>query len=949
MPEKKVFLYVDLDGWDEWARKNPKVGASALAWYSSFIQKITLKTGANIFEHSANKYSITYDFPDIAFSALLELCEGIFGEKWPGMGALPVKIAAHYGEVNYLNKIYSGAAATRSASLFRYTSAGNVFITKPFKEAVKNIPCNIKINQIGPVKLDDNFSEEIIFSIAFYEQKTEVASFISKARGKSNFVPQKMSFVGRDRELSGLKELFKNCDKRVLCVTGAAGIGKTRLALQLASELCFDCVDGMFLVDLSHLKDLELAICAISEVLRAESIAVLNNESLLDRLVTLIHARKTILVLDGVDRIKDIGKLVRKLIKECLFIKIITTSKNTPEIGPVDVCTPEPLRIPLETEAAQVKLLPAYSGVDFILEAAISAGSRMDYSDYRFEGILEFCRKMEGNLYAMELFIANYENTGIQNILSALNSAADSLNFVIDYVFTKTLTEEEKNFLTLAAVFEPSFNIADAATLCAAAGGEFENITLLCERLCNKRILFRAVVPENTVSYRMPQQIRTYVKAGEKASFEMYSRLYEEYLTGLSERYKKEAGTINDRKVTAEVMHRKDNFRMLLLKRIEEKNAGEAMKLLLMFALLDENLNTFFEIPFWLEKILIFLDPGKYKKEIQYLEIRKGWRLTIVSNKVEFLGAILKVLREARGAGYFDIQVLALNQLGWRYLIEEDFDRAFEYFDEALSLVDKVADPLLVADVYLKQSKGWGSRGNTGKFLEFSLLVYNLLRKYELYYSIPYFNVLSQLEDYYCQVKDFDSENLYLAELKKRNEELEDKVGLASVISRFGKMEGKKNNYEKASGYYREALAYYSQAGNISGMSTVMINLADCDFRLGNYSAALTEGIEGVKLGYETYNHQNLEKALLSVALSFQKLGYNTRAVYMFGAYKGFIKKRVAVKVIFDSSQIDLEPFLKDLRLKIPRADFASAWIDGFNGEMETVVTEVLKRNHEKR
>lgn len=945
MAEKKVFLHIDLAGWSEWETKNPETSSIALAWYVNFIQKVISKSGAFIYEHSDNRYFIAYDSPDTAFNALLELGEGIFGEKWPGMGSLPVKIAAHYGDAES-SGIHPGAAAARAAALLRYASAGNVYITKSFKEAVTKIPINIKIRQIGTVKLDDNFSEAIVFHILFFDYHADVSSMTRSARIESNFVPQKLNFTGRNHELSELLTLFKDHKYRVIGITGPVGIGKSRLALQVASELRVDCIDGSFFVNLSSVRYAEFVPFIIAETLKAEKLTGMSNQGPVDRLVTLIHFRKIILILDGIDHVKDISSLIRRLIKECPYLKIITTSEKIPNIGNIDIFEVEEMKFPLETDLFHVKLLSSYPAVEFIMQSAISSGIKIDPSDDRLGGIVEVSRKLNGNPYAMDLFISNYKNLEPQSFPSSISQAGGTLNSVIKYVFEKSLTQEEKTFLTIVSVFEPSFNTIDAEALCVAAGADLKNPSLFCEELFNKRILFRMTVPDGAVRYCLNLHFRVYVQTSHGEVLKQYTRLYEDYLLKLSDKYMTEQGTINAQKITGVITRRIRNFRLLLLRLIEENRDEQVEKLVLMFAMLDYYTDSNFELIFWLEKSVNVLNFEKHKRTLLYCEIRKGWRLTIIKNTLEFNEKILKTLESARENNYYDIQILALNQLGWRAAMDNDSEKAFKYFDEALSLVKdgKISDPFYIADVYIKQARGWGSRGNSEYFLQYMFLTLEFLAEKGLFYEIHYFQALGELESYYGSIKEYDNALKYLFELKRRYEELEDRLGVAEVISRFGLLESKRDNCKKALDYYKESLAVYMKECNISGISTMMIYLCECDYQLGNYSLALEEGIEGLKLSYESYIVSNISKVLFYLGLLYQKLGYFDRAVYMYGAYKSWIKKNITVKIIYHSFEKNIDAQIKELRSKLDQAEFAAAWMDGFNSDMESIVLKVINK-----
>ena len=943
---KKVFVNIDLVGMDAFEKKFPETAGIALNWYSKHIQRLAARTNAIIYECLENRYSILFDSPDVAFSAIIDVAEGIISENLTDIGILPFRISAHIGEFTSANASYVGPGPGRSLALIRFASAGNVLLTKSFKTAIKKSLGSVKLREVGFIKLDDNFTEEMIYQILFFHSGKDASALTRNARAESNFVPQKMNFTARAAELDTLFKLLCIPEKRMVSITGEPGVGKTRLALQTASELRMDFPDGTFLADLTWVKDISLVPFVVAEALKGETSAFMSEPSPVERLKTLINTRKIILILDGIDHIAGFDPVLKEILRGCTGLKIITTSAENPHFKNVEVFNLEDMKFPFEGEMFHLKMAQSYPAIDFILHAAYSADVKIDFEDETLGGVVDLCRKLNGNPYAMELLIANDKNLEPQAFPKLINEAGGTLNSVIRYVYDRSLSAEEKSFLSVVSVFEPSFNTIDAEKVCEAAELLTGNVKKMCENLYEKRILFRMTVPDGAVRYYINSHIRAYILIANGNYIKAYTAIHDKYMLETAGRYVAEKDTINGNKMTGMITRRFNNFRVLLQTIVFDGDKEKISALLPMIGFYCRREFLVQEGLLWLERMAECLKEKKYRHQFLSVNVEIAWMYTYAeqAKKEKFMPLITATLEAAKKEGFEDVYINSLSQLGWHYNLNGNIDLCLKYFNEELEHADKVKDPLILSSMYYDMAWYFKTIKDKAQELKFLQRQREILKESGLIYSRDYIGSLFNLQEKFLQADMYAESKQVAEEIISIFAKSEDQAGVAKALRGLGNIERRKKNYAEAIKYYDESLRIFKELGNISGVGSIMLALSYNNYCLGNYSEALDEILEAMKISYEINDLLYVGVACYRAAKCYAKLGYYKKAVYLLGGVKNFFRIEHVFPSDVNDEELKVEDNINEIRPKIEQAEFAAAWMEGFSAKIEDMIREAQDR-----
>jgi predicted ATPase/DNA-binding CsgD family transcriptional regulator len=324
------------------------------------------------------------------------------------------------------------------------------------------------------------------------------------------------SFVGRATEVAQLTAAVRT--HRLVTATGPGGVGKTRLAAEVAAELVSDVRDGVWYVDLVPVTDDTLVAAAVRTTLGLGEPQRRTDE---DVVITHLASREALLVLDNCEHlVAGVGVFVERLLGRCPGVTVLATSQAR-------------LMLPFEWVFPVPGLsLPGGDGglggeggdgdaVALFLERARQAGAvGPDVGDADTPRIGEICRRLDGSALAIELAAARLPSLGLDGIERGLDerfrllsggSRVDerhqSLQSAIDWSY-QLLAPADQALLRRVSVFAAPFTLEAAATVAGFPPVEPETVTDGLARLAEHSLLVASPGPETR--YRVLESIRQY-------------------------------------------------------------------------------------------------------------------------------------------------------------------------------------------------------------------------------------------------------------------------------------------------------------------------------------------------------------------------------------------------------------------------------------------------------
>ncbi|MEV4618495.1 DUF4062 domain-containing protein [Asanoa sp. NPDC049573] len=222
--------------------------------------------------------------------------------------------------------------------------------------------------------------------------------------------------IGRERELTALTDLLTVEVAPLVTLTGPGGVGKTRLAVEIAARLADRYADGVRYVDLCPINNWERVGEAIARTLGVASGGEVDPA---DQVVTYLRQRHLLLVLDNFEHVADAAPVVDRLLRNAPGVAVLVTSRAPLRLTGERALQVSPLELP--APAADRATLGAYPSIQLFLDRAHAARRDLVLTDDAMDQVAEICRRLDGLPLAIELAAARVRLFGPGEILARLD------------------------------------------------------------------------------------------------------------------------------------------------------------------------------------------------------------------------------------------------------------------------------------------------------------------------------------------------------------------------------------------------------------------------------------------------------------------------------------------------------------------------------------------------
>jgi predicted ATPase/DNA-binding CsgD family transcriptional regulator len=355
------------------------------------------------------------------------------------------------------------------------------------------------------------------------------------------FLPAAL-FVGRRRELAELGELVKRT--RLVTLTGAAGSGKTRLALEVARRTASAKPDGPSLIELASLSEAESLPDAFATALEIKAAQPrLVTDLLLERLASF----DGLVVVDNCEHmVEACAALIDRLLRRCPKLSILATSREPLRVDGENVWPVSTLSVPSDTAPA-VEVRRAEAVVLFV-ERARQVSPRFELNASNVDDVAAICRRLDGLPLAIELAASR---TSFMDVGSIAGQLTDRFRFLtsgfrnapprqktlraaVDWSYD-LLTAAERQLFARLSVFAGGFDVAAAISIGPGGAVLAGQVLDLLGHLVDKSLVVAVNIDAASVRYRLLETLRAYGldRLRDEGELETYRRRHAEYLASL--------------------------------------------------------------------------------------------------------------------------------------------------------------------------------------------------------------------------------------------------------------------------------------------------------------------------------------------------------------------------------------------------------------------------------
>jgi predicted ATPase len=209
--------------------------------------------------------------------------------------------------------------------------------------------------------------------------------------------------IDRERELVQAKALLEGEEVGLVTLTGPGGVGKTRLALQVAADLAPQFADGVAFISLASLKDPDLVIPTVA---RALHVAEADTQALGEQLLAYLRPRQMLLVLDNVEQLVAEAPLAAQALELTPRLKLLVTSREPLRVREEHIVQVPPLALPDPAHLPDLAHLLEIPAVALFVERAREARPDFTLTSENAATIVEICQRLDGLPLALELAAA---------------------------------------------------------------------------------------------------------------------------------------------------------------------------------------------------------------------------------------------------------------------------------------------------------------------------------------------------------------------------------------------------------------------------------------------------------------------------------------------------------------------------------------------------------------
>jgi predicted ATPase/class 3 adenylate cyclase/DNA-binding CsgD family transcriptional regulator len=421
-----------------------------------------------------------------------------------------LRIGIHTGEVQLRDEgNYIGPTINRTARLRELAHGGQVVLSGVVQVLAGDLlPAGAWLTDLGTHQLRDLPQPERVVQLCHPELRSEFPPLRTTKAAHSQRLPvQLTNFIGRKAELAELHRLL-DVD-RVVTLTGAGGVGKTRLAIEVASRSADLFGNEVWYVDLAPIADPDLVAVTVARTL---GLADRPGQSTMDALEKAIGERRILVLLDNCEHLIDaIATFVVGLVSACPRLTLLATSRE-----PVGVAGEVTWRVP--------SLSLAHEAIELFTDRARLARSDFILTDRHTATVEEICRRLDGMPLAIELAAARVRALSLADIVDGLHDRfrlltggarnavrrQQTLRASVEWSHA-LLTEPERVLFRRLAVFVGGFALDAAQSVCGGSDLEgfqvFDQVGLLVDK--------SLVVTENSsdrTRYRLLETVRQYAQ-----------------------------------------------------------------------------------------------------------------------------------------------------------------------------------------------------------------------------------------------------------------------------------------------------------------------------------------------------------------------------------------------------------------------------------------------------
>ncbi len=463
-----TFLFTDIEGSTRRWEADPEAMRVALAAHDEVLRGTIATHKGLIFKHTGDGVCAVFASPRSAVDAAVAAQRAL---------ELPVRMGIATGEAESRGDDYFGTVLNRTARVMAAGHGGQILLDG----ATASLMTGVDLMALGNKRLRDIAKPVEMLQVQAPGLRSEFPPLKTIDPAPGNLRPRNTTFIGREAELAELGQVLKG--HQLVTLSGVGGVGKTRLALEIAARLTDDFLDGVWVIELAAVGDPAAVPEAVAAVL---GITQQPQMTIAESVATALEDRSRLLIVDNCEHVLDAAAdMIEAILARSATVKVIATSR-------------EGLRVADEQLWPVPSLDVRTSAVDLFVERAHGVAPGISLNE-DVGAVTEICRRLDGIPLAIELAASRMQSMTAIEVRDRLDDRFrllvgsrrglerhQTLRHAVQWSYD-LLDDAEKSLLNRCSVFAGGFDLAGAQAI-TGSDDDFATLDLL-DALVRKSLL----------------------------------------------------------------------------------------------------------------------------------------------------------------------------------------------------------------------------------------------------------------------------------------------------------------------------------------------------------------------------------------------------------------------------------------------------------------------------
>ena len=527
-----TLLFTDIQGSTRLWEQHPEAMKAALARHDAILRQAIESHGGHVFKTVGDGFCAAFTSAPDALSTALDAQRALHAEAQnaePGGPIIRVRMGLHSGAVEARDNDYFGPPLNRVTRLMSAGHGGQTLLSAVTDELVRgHLPPGAELRDLGERRLKDLTRPEHIYQLLATDLPAEFPPLRALDVFRTNLPAQLTSFVGREKEISAVKQLI--ITNRLTTLTGPGGTGKTRLSLQVAADLLDSFSDGVWFVELAPLADPALVTQTVIAALGLRQEASYSQQKLL---TDYLGSKTALLILDNCEHLVEASaQLAETLLLACPTLRLLASSREALGIpGEVPYRVPS-LSLPNAQGMSALELVSQSEAARLFVDRAKTVLPGFAVSAENAPAIIQICARLDGIPLAIELAAARVKMLNAEQIAERLDDRfrlltggsrtalprQQTLRALIDWSYD-LLSITERSLLVRLSIFAGGWTLEAAEEVCSGDSSILKMDVLdLLTQLVNKSLIIVDTdsvpfgVDHSQTRYRLLETVRQYAR-----------------------------------------------------------------------------------------------------------------------------------------------------------------------------------------------------------------------------------------------------------------------------------------------------------------------------------------------------------------------------------------------------------------------------------------------------